>query len=226
MNRRLADSLSILLVLFAFGFAAWMYPSLPEEIPTHWNAAGEVDDYTRKPLGVFVLPLTALGVFVLMKLIPVISPKGFRTDTFLDVVALFQFVLVAFMVAIGVVTLLYAAGADIDMTLFIAVAVGVLFVILGNYLGKVRKNFFIGIRTPWTLASDEVWARTHRLAAWLFTLAGLTMIGGAFLRVDLLVTVVAALIAGLVPVIYSFLLYRRLEGFGPDAGDAGDGEPR
>ncbi len=221
MNRRVADALSVLLILAAFGVGAWLYPTLPEQIPTHWNARGEVDGWTPKPWGVFVMPLIAIGTLVLMKLIPVISPKGFRTDEFLGVVSLFQLVLVAFECALGVVILLFAAGHEIDVSLFIVVAIGVLFLILGNYLGKVRKNFFIGIRTPWTLASDEVWARTHRLAGWLFAAAGLLMIVGGFTGLPFGVTVGGAVLAGLIPVVYSFLAYRRIEGFGPD-GETGD----
>ena len=219
MTQRLADWLSILFIAFSFVFAAVMYPSLPELIPTHWNAAGDVDSYTPKPWGAFVLPAIAWLVFVLMKLIPVISPKGFRTDQFIEVVRLFQVVLVAFMAVLTVATLLYAAGYQIAMPRVVTGALGVLFVILGNYLGKVRKNFFIGIRTPWTLASSEVWARTHRLAAWLFTLAGIAALMSALYLPDVRVVVSSALIAGFVPVIYSFLLYRRLEGFEPEDED-------
>lgn len=221
-KRRLADWLSILLILFAFGFVAWLYPSLPEQIPTHWNSQGKVDSYTAKPWGAYLLPSIAVAVLVLMKLIPVISPKGFRTDEFLGVLSLFQFVLVAFIVLLTVITLLFASGIDIDVSRFITASIGALFLILGNYLGKVRKNFFIGIRTPWTLASDEVWARTHRLGAWLFTASGILMIVGTFVGIDFGVTVLAAVLAGLVPVLYSFFLYRRIEGFGPDRGDSGE----
>ena len=219
MTQRLADWLSILFIAFSFAFAAVMYPSLPELIPTHWNAAGDADAYTPKPWGVFLLPAIAWLVFVLMKLIPVISPKGFRTDQFMEVVRLFQVVLVAFMAVLTVATLLYAAGYEIAMPRFMAGALGVLFVILGNYLGKVRKNFFIGIRTPWTLASSEVWVRTHRLAAWLFTMAGIAALMSALYLPDLRVVVTGALIAGFVPVVYSFLLYRQLEGFEPEDED-------
>lgn len=219
MTQRTADRLSLLLIAFSFAFAAIMYPSLPELIPTHWDAAGDADAYTPKPWGAFLLPAIAWLVFVVMKLIPVISPKGFRTDHFMEVVRLFQVVLVAFMAVLTVMTLLYAAGYEINMPRFLSAALGVLFVILGNYLGKVRKNFFIGIRTPWTLASSEVWARTHRLAAWLFTLAGIATLMSAVYLQGLQVAVVSALIAGIVPVIYSFLLYRRLEGFEPEGED-------
>jgi uncharacterized membrane protein len=219
MTQRTADRLSLLFIALSFAFAAVMYPSLPELIPTHWDAAGDVDAYTPKPWGAFLLPAIAWLVFVLMKLIPVISPKGFRTDHFMEVVRLFQVVLVAFMAVLTVMTLLYAAGYEIDMPRFLSAAMGVLFVILGNYLGKVRKNFFIGVRTPWTLASDEVWVRTHRLAAWLFTLAGIATLMSALYLQGLQVAVASALIAGFVPVIYSFLLYRRLEGFEPEGED-------
>jgi len=82
-------------------------------------------------------------------------------------------------------------------------------------MGKFRKNFFVGIRTPWTLTSDVVWERTHRLAGWLFVLAGLVWIVGGLLHASPVVLVVAALAAGFIPAIYSYFLYRRVEGRGP-----------
>ncbi|MEL7298668.1 MAG: SdpI family protein, partial [Pseudomonadota bacterium] len=91
--------------------------------------------------------------------------------------------------------------------------VGLLFVVLGNYMGKLRKNFFIGIRTPWTLASDEVWARTHRLGGYLFVAAGIGLMLSAFIGMNAWLITTLALGAGLIPVAYSFLLYRKIEGF-------------
>ncbi len=163
--------------------AAYLYPSLPEQIPTHWNLAGEVDDYTPKPWGVLILPLAAIFVLVVTKLIPVISPKGFRTDQF--------------------------------------TGVGILFIILGNYLGKVRKNFFLGIRTPWTLASDEVWNRTHRLGARIFVLIGFFLFLNAFFRPPEGFLIGSIVVVALVPVIYSFVLYRKVEGFDEEDPDIG-----
>ena len=97
--------------------------------------------------------------------------------------------------------------------------VGLLFVVIGNFLGKVRKNFFIGIRTPWTLASDEVWSRTHRLGGWMFVAGGIVMIVGAFAGLPVLGVIAVVLAIALYPVLHSFLLYRRLEGFSAEADD-------
>jgi uncharacterized membrane protein len=83
--------------------------------------------------------------------------------------------------------------------------------VIGNFMGKFRKNFFVGIRTPWTLTSDVVWERTHRFAGWLFVLAGAVWIVGGLLRASPAVLVVAVLVAMLVPAVYSYFLYRRVE---------------
>ena len=213
MNTKLADVLSFLFVVTTIAMAAYLYPGLPEQIPTHWNAAGEVDDYTAKPWGVILLPLSAVGCWIIMKLIPAISPKGFRVDGFRDVVNVFQVVLVGFMSIVAVLVLLEAGGIDVRINYVVQIGVGLLFVVLGNYLGKVRKNFFIGIRTPWTLASDEVWARTHRLAGWLFALGGLVIIAGGFLGIPPYGLIVVLVVVAVIPIVYSFVAYKRIEGF-------------
>ena len=193
--------------------AAFLYPSLPEQIPTHWNLAGEIDDYTPKPWGVMIMPLVALMVFIIMKLIPIVSPKGFRTDQFKGVINIFTVVLVGFMSGIGLLVLLAATGRDVHINEMTYAGVGLLFIVLGNYMSKVRKNFFIGIRTPWTLASDEVWSRTHRLGGWMFVLIGFFLFINAFVQVPEAWLVGSIIAVALVPVVYSFVLYRKIEGF-------------
>lgn len=205
--------LCLIFIGMVLAIAAYLYPSLPEQIPTHWNLAGEVDDYTPKPWGVLILPLAAVFVFVVMKLIPVISPKGFRTDQFTGVVNIFTVTLVGFMSAVALLVLLAATGRNVHMNEMIFAGVGILFIILGNYLGKVRKNFFLGIRTPWTLASDEVWNRTHRLGGWIFVLIGFFLFLNAFIRLPEGFLIGSIVVVALVPVVYSFVLYRRVEGF-------------
>ena len=218
MSRDRANLLSYLFILAAVGVAAFLYPSLPDQVPSHWNAEGEVDAWMPKPWGVAILPLSAIFVFVIMRLIPVISPKGYRTDSFANVVHVFQVVMVGFMSLVAILVLLEARGIDVHLNEVIFIALGLLFIVLGSYFGKLRKNFFLGIRTPWTLASDEVWARTHRVGGWLFILQGIILLSGAFLPVspNLLIGMVVAIV--LVPVIYSYVLYRKVEGF-----DEGDG---
>ncbi len=219
MNKIRADIISTLFIIATLVVAAILYPSLPEMIPTHWNAQGEIDGYMKKPGGVLMMPAMALATFIIMKIIPLISPKGFRTDKFSDVIGVLQVTLVGFMSIVAILVLLEAHGLNVLINEVIIAGVGLLFVVIGNYLGKVRKNFFIGIRTPWTLASDEVWNRTHRMGGKLFMLSGVIIWLGALLRLPLTWTVGVAVGLVLIPVVYSYFLYRQIEGFESD----GDG---
>ena len=205
--------LSLIFIAITIAVAAYLYPSLPDEIPTHWNLQGEVDDYTPKPWGVMIMPRAAVFVFLIMKIIPIISPKGFRTDQFRGVVNIFTVTLVGFMSAVALLVLLAASGRDVHMNEMVFAGMGLLFIVLGNYLGKVRKNFFIGIRTPWTLASDEVWSRTHRLGGWLFVLIGFFMFLNAFVQFPEGWLIGSIVVVVLIPVIYSYFIYRKVEGF-------------
>jgi len=213
MTTARANVLCWIFIAITGATAAFLYPSLPEQIPTHWNFEGEVDDYTAKPWGVIIMPLAAVSVFVIMKLIPLISPKGFRTDQFTGVLNIFMVALVGFMSGVGLLVLLEASGRDVHINEMIYAGIGLLLIVMGNYLGKLRKNFFLGVRTPWTLASDEVWSRTHRLSGWLFVLIGFFLFIQAFIRFPAQWVIGAIVVVALVPIIYSYVLYRQIEGF-------------
>lgn len=210
--------LSLLLVLVMLAIAAWFYPALPDPVPTHFNAAGEADGWTAKPWGAYLMPLMSLGLLGLLLVLPAISPRGFRLDSARRVYDIVVFSVIAFMLMLELFTFRAAMGSGSDLSRAMPAMIGLLFVVLGNYLGKFPKNFFVGIRTPWTLASDEVWNRTHRLGGWVFMLAGIVMIisGLAGWPIGAMVTAIVA--AALVPAVYSLLLYRKLHGF-----DAGEG---
>jgi uncharacterized membrane protein len=214
-----ANVLCFVFIFAAFSIAAYLYPNLPEQIPTHWNIAGEVDDYTAKPWGVIILPLAALLVFGVMRLIPVISPKGFRTDKFMDVINVFTVTIVGFMSGVAILVLLEANGQDVRINEMIFAGLGLMFVVLGNYMGKVRKNFFIGIRTPWTLASDEVWSRTHRLGGKVFMLCGVFLMVNSFFHFPETWLIASLVAVALIPVVYSYFAYRRIEGFPAEGED-------
>jgi uncharacterized membrane protein len=192
-----ANVLCWIFIAITVATAAILYPSLPEQIPTHWNIEGEVDDYTAKPWGVIILPLAAVFVFVIMKLIPVISPKGFRTDQFAGVLNIFMVVLVGFTSGVGLLVLLEASGRNVYINEMIFAGVGLLLIVIGNYLGKLRKNFFLGIRTP----------------CWIFVLIGFFLFLQAFIRFSVQWVVGAIVVVALVPIIYSYVLYRKIEGF-------------
>lgn len=208
---------SLALVLATFAVAAWYYPALPDPVPTHWNAAGEVDGWTDKPWGVWLIPLITLATTAVMLVLPAIAPKGFRLDAARRVYDIVVFMLVAFMLTVELFAFRAALHGGGGVAQMVPVAVGFLLIALGNYLGKFPKNFFVGIRTPWTLASDQVWNRTHRLAGYLFMAAGAVVVLTGLLQTPAWLLIAAVMLAALIPALYSLILYRRLHGFGAEA---------
>ncbi|MEM7613106.1 MAG: SdpI family protein [Pseudomonadota bacterium] len=216
MNRKTANTISLSLIALAGIASALAYPGMADTVPTHWNASGQADGFSSKLTGVLIGPLSALGICVLMWVIPLISPKGFRTEGFASIINIFQVALVVFMLGIGGIIILAGYGHDASVEKVVPMAVGALFIVLGNYMAKIRKNFFVGIRTPWTLASDEVWAKTHRLGGYSFVIGGVIMVVTPLLGLGHIVFTAVALTAGMLPVAYSFFAYKRIEGFGDE----------
>ena len=209
--------INLCFIVAAFAFAAAMYNSLPESVPTHWNEQDIVNGYTSKPWGVFIFPLTMLGIYLIFLILPVVSPHGFRISRFIKVYWIICTVTLGFLLVATVLALLMARGISVPLNRVINASIGVLIIVIGNLLGKVTKNFFVGIRTPWTLASDEVWLRTHRFAGWTFVILGFLIVivaalgyGGSW---EAWVLTAAAVIS----VIYSALIYKRIEGFKDDS---------
>jgi len=217
MRIKLPDALCLMLIAAVFGTAFWLYPDIPQEVPSHWNGRGEVDGYMSKPWGVFLLPLMTVGIYALLWVVPYISPQGYRMEKFAHVVVMLRLAVTAMLATVGLAVLFAASGAPVDMNAIVRGSIGILFIVLGNYLGKVRKNFFIGIRTPWTLASDEVWMRTHRLSGWLFVLAGLVILAGAFVSIGTGIFIAVGSVVVVVPILYSFVIYKQIEGFKADS---------
>lgn len=192
---------------------AWLYPHLPQQIPTHWNAAGQIDGYTTKPWGVFLFPGIMFAILGIFELIVRYSPRGFRLDKSRHVVGIFALASCGMLFLIFIAQIWAASGHAVQPDRFVLPGIGLLFIVLGNYMGKVPKNFFIGIRTPWTLASDEVWGKTHRFAGVVFVIAGLAMLVSAPFGAPVWEVIAAGSAAGLLPLVYSFVAYRQLEGF-------------
>jgi immunity protein, SdpI family len=200
----------------AFGLSLAFYGRLPQLMPTHWNLRGVADGFTPKPWGPFILPLVMAGTFAVFFAIPLMSPRGFRIAPFARVFDIVQGAILAFLLYLHAIVLVAASGGHVDMERALTIGLGLLFAVLGNFMGKMTRNFFIGIRTPWTLASDEVWRRTHRFGGKLFVAGGFGIVisglagGGIGWMVGVMLTVAA------VTVVHSYVVYRRIEGFRDD----------
>lgn len=204
---RRATVIGFLLVVMAFLFALLVSPHLPHEVPVHWNAANQVNGTMPKPWGVFIQPILMLVVWAILWALPHISPRRFRMEGFRHVYDVLQLVILGFMLVMTVTQLLAAAGLRLPIGMIVTLGIGLLFVVLGNFMGKIRKNFFVGIRTPWTLADDEVWLRTHRFAGWLFVAGGFAFMAEGLLGLSPLWLIVTIALMVLLPIVESYRLY-------------------
>ncbi len=214
MNQKATQWISLGLCMIGLAVSAALFARLPDRIPTHFDIAGNPDQWSDRFPGAVMVPVMMLGIWGLLWLLPRISPKGWRVEPFMPVWNRIQVAILAFLLLIHVGILGHAVGWwGANLSRLVVGGIGLLFLTLGNYLGKTTRNFFLGIRTPWTLASDEVWRRTHRLGGWLMVAAGAVMVLMALVGVHQGVLVAVIVLAALVPVVYSFFAYRSLEGF-------------
>lgn len=203
----------LILVALMLGVGLFLYDSLPEQVPSHWNVAGEVDAYMDKGLAVYLFPLITLLIVMLFPILSNIDPRKKKYKAFSRPWHILQMAIVAFFAYMYFVTLYLSLHPEGSIVQFVFVGIGVLFVIIGNYLGKVRQNYFVGIKTPWTLDNEEVWNKTQRMGGWSFLIAGLVILINGFIQWQLVASmVVAIVIAAVWPIIYSYVLYKRIKG--------------
>ncbi|QEH36878.1 Immunity protein SdpI [Aquisphaera giovannonii] len=205
------------LVLASWTLAAWAYPGLPRQVPIHWNIEGKVDGWGDKTWATFLAPALMTGFLVFFALLPALSPKSFEVESFRPtylycmVVTLGLFAYMNAVILLATKQELQPGGWRIDIGRALIAGLFLFFALLGNVMGKVRKNFYIGFRVPWTLASDRVWNDTHRLAAWLMTGGGVVGFLAVVMGASLYVAFSVLLITTLVPLVYSFVHYKSLE---------------
>lgn len=204
-----APHLAALAALFVAAAVVW--PLVPDKIPVHWNLAGEVDRYGGKLEGVLVLPLITFGMYWLLLLLPFIDPRRENYDRFQRSYLVIRWCLTLFMTALYGLMLAAAFGVAIDMSLCISMLMSALFVVLGLLLENVQPNWFVGIRTPWTLSSAESWTKTHRLSKWVFVAMGLSFLTlGVFKSAWALALVFLTSLGGIGwLVVYSYLVWKK-----------------
>jgi uncharacterized membrane protein len=206
---------AFLLVAITTAAGAWLYTSLPDQIPTHWNIRGEVDGYGGK-WTLFIFPVMMVVMLALFYFLPALSPKQFEVDAFRSTYLFIMTLVIglfAYMdgVMLYVVHQTVAKHATVDLGRAFLAGMFLFFALMGNVIGKVRKNFYIGVRVPWTLASDRVWNDTHRLAAWVWVSAGAIGFAMIVLGAPIIAAFGVLIVSAFIPVIYSFVHYKSLE---------------
>lgn len=218
-----ATIVALLIIFTQIVIALVTYPFLPDQVPSHWNAAGQINSYMPKLVNAILWPGTSIGIYILVRGLLALGPALGTTrasarnnlNTAKNVANLIVVAVMAFMLVLQIVTTSIAFGIPLDIMFIVNLCVSVLFIFIGNYMGKVRRNFYVGIRTPWTLVNDEVWNRTHRLGGWLFVLAGLVGIVLGFVpTLEVWGIVGLVVLVALITFVYSYVIYRQIETHG------------
>ncbi len=191
-----------------------VYPSLPAQVPTHWNTRGEIDGYSARWTLFVMIPGAMAFILGLFALLPWLSPKHFEVDSFRSTYLYLMLVTVTFLAYVHALTLMASLGHAWHTGEAIGGGVCVLFILLGQVLGKVRRNFWIGVRTPWTLANERVWDATHQFAAKTFVLGGAGGLLLTLLRSPFWAWFSVLMAGALVPAVYSLVYYKRLQRHG------------
>lgn len=213
MTTKLAFLFSTLLIVILILAGVFLWNQLPEQMASHWNEKDEVNGYMGRFWGVFMLPLMMIGLSLLFFAIPLIDPLKANIAEFRPFFNTFIVVFNIYMAYIHILTLVWNLGyTNFGLGRMLLPAIGLLFVFIGFMIKKAKRNYFIGIRTPWTLANDKVWDETHKLGSKLFIAGGIvSLLGIIFPKQALVLLMVPIFASAFIPVVYSYFIFRREE---------------
>lgn len=204
----------VLIALIPSLFLLFVWDELPEQVPVHWNLQGEIDRYGSKSDLIWIGGLMPLLIYFIFQMIPIIDPKG-KIKNMGNKLFSLKLILTVFMSALSLFIILSARNQSIGNSNYVFVLVGLLFAVLGNYFQAIKPNYFIGIRTPWTLENETVWKDTHRLGGKVWLAGGVLIAVLAFLIKNnekyFIVFMIITFINCSVPFIYSYIRFRELQ---------------
>jgi uncharacterized membrane protein len=215
MHLKTPSVLMLLGITSAFVAGALFYPSLPNEFVSHWNASGEPDSVLPKNVGVFLLPVFLIVVYAFYIVLPKIDPLKGNIEWFRKYYDILWTILFFFLLYVHFLMMLWNLGVSFNMTVAMTPALSILLYFIGVTMGHAKRNWFVGIRTPWTLSDDVVWEKTHRLGGVLFKISAAVALLGLFLRDSTAVIVgitAPAVIITIVTFVYSYFVYKSRHG--------------
>ena len=214
MNETVKKEFPIIgIMLVPFFYLGYVWNSLPEKVPIHWNLNGEIDNWGSKYSLIGISFLLPVLTYVLMLVVPKIDPKN-RIESMGGKYRQFKFILVSFMSVLAFVIIYISNNKKLSSPSMIVILVGILFVFMGNYFKVIKQNYFIGIKTPWTLESEEVWKLTHLLAGKLWVIGGIVIVICSLVlpeNLNFYFFISITAVISIVPIVYSYLIYKKLK---------------
>ena len=212
MKNRTTLIIALLCIVLSFGLSLALKGYFPEQMASHWNAAGQVDGYSNQFMGLFLMPLIQLGVFVILLGIPNLDPRRKNIAEFRPDYNIFVVAIIGFLTYMHILTMVWNLGIPMNMTLWLTPAFAALFYMAGVMISKAKQNYMIGIRTPWTLANTTVWEDTHRVGGVVFKVCALiSLVGMLFPEVSFIFMIGPILLGALGLVIYSYIRFAQIE---------------
>lgn len=205
--------LFLMIVIVPFIIAILVYPYMPDQVPSHWNINGEIDDYSSRTFGAFFLPILNIGMYVLFIILPKLDPKRDNYLKFAGSYRIIRYSIHIFFIILFGLTVLVSLGYPVEMDFWIPVGVAILFMVIGGSMGRVKHNYFVGFKFPWTLANEAVWNRTHQVGSKAMVIGGaLALIGVIFTEnfAKFMILMIGIFIPVIFTSIYSYLLYKRI----------------
>jgi uncharacterized membrane protein len=198
------------MVVLSFAVSIYFYSALPDSMASHWGINGQVNGYMPKLLGAFLMPVILAAMAILFFAIPRIDPLRANIDKFRGHYYGFIVVICAFMLLLHLQVLLWSLGLRISPSSTLPLAMGALFYYMGVLVENAKRNWFIGIRTPWTLSSDSVWDKTHKLGGKLFKVAGIiALLGVLSPPFSFWLVIVPVISVAFYTMLYSYLEYSK-----------------
>lgn len=190
--------------------SALSYSYLPDRVISHWNFYGEADGWSSRGFHALFFPALLAAMYVLFLILPSIDPKKDRYQDFAGVYNIFRSAIMLVLFAVYLMATLVNLGYDINISQVVPTIIGLMMIVLGNYMSKIKNNWFVGIRTPWTISSDNVWQKTHRLGGLMFTFFGFSLILMPYLPYSAGMTffIIGVIAVTVVPILASYIFYR------------------
>lgn len=185
------------------------YPHMPNKVPVHWGINGEVNRYGSK-IEQVIMSGIPIVLFLFFNVLPSIDPKKESYKKHATPYVIMTFFIILFIACINLLGLLSALGYGIPFQKVVPVLVGILFIVLGNFMTQLRHNYFIGIRTPWTLSSEYVWKKTHRFGGYVFVVIGLVPLSSIFIGALGMYLFLGAMVIGVIAIfLYSYFIFKK-----------------
>ena len=200
-----------LILTISFLSSIYFYINFPETVASHWNFRGEVDGYSGRFGGAFVIPILLVVMYLLFLVLPNIDPHKERYKEFKKEYGWMRDMIIGTLVIVYVSSGLYNLGYPIKIGIVVPIVIGLMMIVMGSFMRKLKRNCFVGIKTPWTLASENVWDKTHKMGGYAFVIFGLCIMVAPFLPevLGICLFIFGILLAVVGTIAYSYFEYRR-----------------